>query len=106
MRRFIIGLLVLLLCPGLVIAADPLASWQPEFDPSGAEYTYLLSCVGHPAIEGVSVGYRIRDRVWKDSNGRLYVDYRPLSQLGGKRRSKKITDGGYSGDAQLFCRRT
>lgn len=85
MRRFIIGLLVLLLCPGLVIAADPLASWQPEFDPSGAEYTYLLSCVGHPAIEGVSVGYRIRDRVWKDSNGRLYVDYRPLSQLGGEK---------------------
>jgi len=85
MRQFIIGLLVLLLCPGLVIAADPLASWQPEFDPSGAEYTYLLSCVGHPAIEGVSVGYRIRDRVWKDSNGRLYVDYRPLSQLGGEK---------------------
>ena len=66
-------------------AADPLADWQPAFDPSGAEYTYLLSCVGHPAIEGVSVGYRIRDRVWEESNGRLYVDYRPLSQLGGEK---------------------
>ncbi len=97
MRRFIIGLLVLLLCPGLVIAADPLASWQPEFDPSGAEYTYLLSCVGHPAIEGVSVGYRIRDRVWKDSNGRLYVDYRPLSQLGGKDVQRKLQMGAIQG---------
>lgn len=85
MRRLIIGVLFFLLCPSLVPAADPLASWQPKFDPSGAEYTYLLSCVGHPAIEGVTVGYRIRDRVWQESNGRLYVDYRPLSQLGGEK---------------------
>jgi len=65
--------------------ADPLAKWKPSFDPSGAEYTYLLSCVGHPAIEGVAVGFRIRDRVWELSNGRLYVDFRPLSQLGGEK---------------------
>lgn len=85
MRQLIFGLFLFLLCPTLVFSADPLASWQPKFDPSGAEYTYLLSCVGHPAIEGVSVGYRIRDRVWNDSGGRLYVDYRPLSQLGGEK---------------------
>jgi TRAP-type C4-dicarboxylate transport system substrate-binding protein len=83
MRRIIIGLL-LLLSPALV-CADPLESWQPKFDPSGAQYTYLLSCVGHPAIEGVAVGYRIRDRIWQESGGRLYVDYRPLSQLGGEK---------------------
>ena len=53
---------------------DPLAKWKPDFDPSGAAFTYLLSCVGHPAIEGVTVGYRIRDRIWKESNGQLYVD--------------------------------
>lgn len=85
MRRFIFAFLLFLFCPTLLLAADPLADWQPDFDPSGAEYTYLLSCVGHPAIEGVSVGYRIRDRVWRESNGRLYVDYRPLSQLGGEK---------------------
>lgn len=85
MRQLIFGLLLFLLCPTLVFSADPLVSWEPKFDPSGAEYTYLLSCVGHPAIEGVSVGYSIRDRVWKDSGGRLYVDYRPLSQLGGEK---------------------
>lgn len=64
---------------------DPLARWQPTFDPSGAKYVYLLSCVGHPAIEGVGVGFRIRDRVWTESKGQLYVDFRPLSQLGGEK---------------------
>jgi len=67
------------------MAADPLEEWKPAFDPSGAAYTYLLSCVGHPAIEGVKVGFRIRDRVWAETGGRLYVDYRPLSQLGGEK---------------------
>jgi len=62
--------------------SDPLAGWQPQFDPSTAEYTYLLSNLSHPAIEGVAVGYHIRDKVWERSGGRLYVDYRPLSQLG------------------------
>ena len=66
-------------------ADDPLAKWQPSFDPSGAKYVYLLSCVGHPAIEGVAVGFRIRDRVWQESKGQLYVDFRPLSQLGGEK---------------------
>lgn len=64
---------------------NPLAKWSPDFDPSGAEYTYLLSNVSHPAIEGVGVGFRIRDRVWKETNGQLYVDFRPLSQLGGEK---------------------
>jgi len=64
---------------------DPLAAWQPKFDPSGAEYTYIVSNVSHPVIEGVGVGYRIRDAVWEKSGGRLYVDFRPLSQLGGEK---------------------
>jgi len=64
---------------------DPLAAWKPNFDPSGAEYTYILSNVSHPVIEGVGFGYRLRDRVWNDSNGRLYVDFRPLAQLGGEK---------------------
>lgn len=61
------------------------ADWQPDFDPGQAEYKYVLSCVGHPDIEGVGVGYRIRDRVWERSQGRLYVDFRPLSLLGGEK---------------------
>lgn len=67
------------------LAADPLEQWKPSFDPAGAKYTYLLSCVGHPAIEGVAVGFRIRDRVWEETKGQLYVDYRPLSILGGEK---------------------
>jgi TRAP-type C4-dicarboxylate transport system substrate-binding protein len=87
-------LLVVLLFSLLILAGpsafaakggDPTANWQPKFDPSGAAYTYLLSCVGHPAIEGVGVGYRIRDKVWEKSDGRLYVDFRPLSQMGGEK---------------------
>lgn len=68
-----------------VAKKDPLANWQATFDPSGAEYTYTLSNVSHPVIEGVGVGYRIRDAVWEKSGGRLYVDFRPLSQLGGEK---------------------
>ncbi len=85
------GVVVFLLClcflslPPAWAGEDPLAAWTPDFDPSGAKYTYLLSCVGHPAIEGVSAGFRIRDRVWKESGGKLYVDFRPLSQLGGEK---------------------
>ena len=70
---------------GSVFAADPLAVWQPKFDQSGAEYTDLLPTVSHSEIEGATVGYRIRDHVWKESHGRLYVDNRPISLLGGEK---------------------
>lgn len=89
MRRIcltsIVGFLGGLFFASSGLAADPMEKWKPSFDPSGAEYTYLLSCVGHPAIEGVRVGFQIRDRVWELSGGRLFVDFRPLSQLGGER---------------------
>jgi TRAP-type C4-dicarboxylate transport system substrate-binding protein len=89
MKRFLVLLLILGLCLPLVsIAAakkDPLAAWQPKFDPSDAKYTYILSNISHPVIEGVAAGYRIRDKVWEKTNGQIYVDYRPLAQLGGEK---------------------
>jgi TRAP-type transport system periplasmic protein len=89
MKKSSLGIMLFMLGSLLTLpvlgAEDPLAKWQPSFDPSGAKYVYLLSCVGHPAIEGVAVGFRIRDRVWEESNGQLYVDFRPLSQLGGEK---------------------
>lgn len=89
MKRLLVFLLVLgLSLPVVALAAekkDPLAAWQPKFDPSGAEYTYILSNVSHPVIEGVAAGYRIRDKVWERTNGQIYVDFRPLSQLGGEK---------------------
>jgi TRAP-type C4-dicarboxylate transport system substrate-binding protein len=85
---FVTRLLALFLAAGVGTAAadgNPLEAWQPKFDPSGAEFTYLLSNISHPVIEGIGMGYRIRDRVWEESGGRLYVDYRPLAQLGGEK---------------------
>jgi len=89
LKRWVLLLLVCCLCMptgyGFAAKEDPLAAWAPAFDHSDAEFTYLLSNVGHPAIAGVAVGFKIRDRVWQESGGRLYVDYRPLSQLGGEK---------------------
>lgn len=89
MKKLLIVLLFAFCLPFNVLAAEgnknPLDAWQPKFDPSKAEYTYILSNVSHPVIEGVGAGYRIRDKVWEKSGGRLYVDFRPLSQLGGEK---------------------
>lgn len=87
-KLFVALLSAILILPATFALAeekDPLAAWKPSFDPSGAEFTYLLSNVSHPVIEGVAVGYRIRDAVWEKTNGRIYVDYRPLLQLGGEK---------------------
>ena len=87
-RLVIVFLLLALTFPAAALAAtkkDPLAAWKPDFAPSGAKYTYILSNVSHPIIEGVAVGYRIRDAVWKKTHGQIYVDFRPLAQLGGER---------------------
>ncbi len=63
---------------------NPLEKWKPAFDPSGAKYVMKVSNISHPAIEGIGVGYRIRDELWKRTNGQLYFDYYPLAQLGGE----------------------
>ncbi len=85
----LLALLIVGLLAGSLFAADakkdPLANWATKFDYSKAEYTYILSNISHPVIEGVANGYNIRDALWKKSNGRIYVDYRPLAQLGGEK---------------------
>lgn len=89
MKKLLLSLLLAVCLASGSFAAEkkknPLDAWRPAFDPSGAEFTYLLSNVSHPIIEGVGAGYRIRDKVWEKSGGRLYVDFRPLSQLGGEK---------------------
>ncbi len=70
---------------GKVIAADnPMEAWKPKFDPSTAKYKIIVSNVSHPAIKGVYTGIAIRDELWKRTNGQMYLDYRPFSQLGGE----------------------
>jgi TRAP-type C4-dicarboxylate transport system substrate-binding protein len=89
-KLFVAGFGLLLVLGGASLVAaeqktDPLEAWKPKFDPSGAQYTYVLSNVDTPMIEGIGVGYKIRDKVWEKSKGRLYVDFRPLAQLGGEK---------------------
>lgn len=87
LKLLFVSVATLLMASSPVLATDndALAAWKPQFDPSGAKYKYLVSNVAHPGIAGIGVGYKIRDRVWEKSNGRLYVDFRPLSQLGGEK---------------------
>jgi TRAP-type C4-dicarboxylate transport system substrate-binding protein len=84
-----LALLIISLMAGPLFAAeakkDPLANWATKFDYSKAEYTYILSNISHPVIQGVANGYNIRDSLWEKSKGRIYVDYRPLAQLGGEK---------------------
>ncbi|VEN74559.1 C4-dicarboxylate ABC transporter substrate-binding protein [Candidatus Desulfarcum epimagneticum] len=88
-RKIFVTLFICLL--GFALFAGPalskkpsLNAWKPAFDPSGATYKCVVSNVSHPVIKGVYAGYAIRDAVWKSSNGRIYVDYKPLSVLGGE----------------------
>jgi len=88
LKKLLLVMVALALCgPALAEEkkSDPLEAWKPKFDPSKAEFTYLLSNISHPGIEGIAAGYRIRDKVWERSQGRLYVDFRPLAQLGGEK---------------------
>ena len=65
-------------------AQSPTDAWKPSFDPSTAKYKCLVSNVSHPAIKGVYTGFAIRDELWKRTNGQIYFDFRPFSQLGGE----------------------
>jgi TRAP-type C4-dicarboxylate transport system substrate-binding protein len=65
-------------------ATDPLAKWKPTFDPSGAKYKCVVSNVSTPALVGTMAGFEIRDELWKRTNGQIYLDYKPLSILGGE----------------------
>ncbi len=86
----ILSCLAALLAVTLVVAVgaqekkNPLEAWKPAFDPSGAKYVMKVSNISHPVIEGIAAGYRIRDELWKRTNGQIYFDFYPLAQLGGE----------------------
>ncbi len=85
-RWFMLAVLVALVATaGVGFAAkkkNPLEAWKPKFDPSGAKYVMKVSNISHPVIEGIAAGYRIRDELWKRTNGQIYFDFYPLAQLG------------------------
>src|SRR6056297_384748 len=61
-----------------------LDQWKPDFDPSGAEYKCIISNVSHPAIKGVYAGFAMRDALWEATDGRIFIDFKPFSILGGE----------------------
>jgi len=61
-----------------------LDSWKPDFDPSGAEYRCIVSNVSHPVIKGVYAGFAMRDALWEATDGKIYIDFKPFSMLGGE----------------------
>lgn len=71
-------------CSSLHAGSAELKKWKPDFDPSKAEYRCIVSNVSHPAIKGVYAGYAIRDELWDRTNGRIYLDFKPFSVLGGE----------------------
>lgn len=67
-----------------VAKESPLDKWKPDFDPSTAKYKCIVSNVSHPVIKGVYTGFLLRDELWKRTQGQIYIDYKPLSMLGGE----------------------
>ena len=92
MKRLTVVVSLFLLAVGLMFlgnarmtaAADPMADWKPDFDPGTAKYKIICSNVSNPKLKGVYAGIAIRDELWKRTNGQVYFDYRPFSQLGGE----------------------
>ncbi len=82
----VIGLLGMMLLVSPVMAKDApsLDAWKPDFDPSGAEYRCIVSNVSHPVLKGVYTGFAFRDELWKRTDGKIFIDYKPLSVLGGE----------------------
>lgn len=82
---FVIALFSLFLLAGNALAGSPsLEKWQPDFDFSNAKYKFIVSNVTHPVLKGSYAGFALRDELWKRTNGQMYLDYKPLSILGGE----------------------
>lgn len=59
-------------------------AWKAQFDPSTAKYKCVVSNVSHPVLKGVYTGFAIRDELWKRTDGKIYLSYKPFSMLGGE----------------------
>ena len=90
MRKWLVILLMgvlaaTFLAVGSAGAADnPMEAWKPKFDPSTAKYSVIVSNVSTPKLKGVYAGIAIRDELWARTNGQVFFDFRPFSQLGGE----------------------
>lgn len=64
--------------------AGKLDKWKADFDPSGAEYRCIVSNVSHPVLKGTYAGFALRDALWEKTDGKIYIDFKPFSMLGGE----------------------
>ena len=64
--------------------APSLDKWKPSFNPSGAKYRCIISNVSHPILKGVYTGFAMRDEMWRRTNEQIYIDFKPMSILGGE----------------------
>lgn len=90
LRTFLVLMLVLMVgsfmftAPVFAKKKPSLDRWKPDFDPSGAKYKCIVSNVSTPGLVGVLAGFEMRDEVWKRTNGKVYIDFKPYSMLGGE----------------------
>lgn len=76
---------VVLIVPAASAGRKPsLKKWKPSFNYRTAKYKCIVSNVSHPAIKGVYAGFELRDELWKRTNGKIYIDFKPFSMLGGE----------------------
>lgn len=84
LKALLVSMMVALMFTASGFASATLDRWKPDFDPSGAKYKVIVSNVSTPALVGTHAGFEIRDELWKRTNGQMYVDFKPLSILGGE----------------------
>ena len=76
--------LCLVVAPAMAKKKPSLDKWKADFNPKTAKYKCIVSNVSHPVIKGVYTGFAVRDELWKRTNGKIYLDYKPFSMLGGE----------------------
>jgi TRAP-type C4-dicarboxylate transport system substrate-binding protein len=85
-RSLLVWLLLGLVASGSAFAQQKpsLDAWKPAFNPSGAKIKFVVSNLSNPGIKGVFAGFLIRDELWKRTDGRMYMDFKPFGVLGGE----------------------
>lgn len=88
-RKMVVFTTICLVSFGLLVgpamgAKPSVDKWKASFDPKGAKYKCIISNVSHPVIKGVYAGFAMRDEMWKRTNGKIYIDFKPFSMLGGE----------------------
>jgi TRAP-type C4-dicarboxylate transport system substrate-binding protein len=77
-----LSLLLVFGCSGKQKVESQTMEKKAAVDSSSPKYRCIVSNLSHPIIKGVFAGFAIRDELIKRTNGQVYFDYKPLSELG------------------------